>query len=261
MRFYENLSHIQENRLKQRAYYIPENSGAYTLLNGEWDFKYYKTDYEEESVITSWDKIPVPSCWQNLGYDTPMYVDNRYPYPVDPPYVPDKNPLGVYKKDFTVDNTDNLTYIVFEGVSSNLELYINDKYVGYSQGSHLQAEFDISNFVKEGKNTLIAKVRKWCSGSYLEDQDFFRCNGIFRDVYTLSRPQGHIKDIKITTNDNKILIDFEGEAKVSLYDNGKLLSSCDAVKNAAGGSKFPYTGSRRIRTPNGNCVAQCKHFF
>lgn len=155
-----------------------------------------------------------------------------YPYPIDAPYVPDENPMGIYKREFEINNISNCYYIVFEGVSSNLELYINDRYVGYSQGSHLQAEFDITDFVTEGTNIITAKVRKWCSGSYLEDQDFFRFNGIFRDVYILSRPQGHIRDIKITTDDNKILIDFEGEAKISLYDNKQLLSVCDADRNA-----------------------------
>lgn len=105
--------------------------------------------------------------------------------------------------------------------ASCLELYINDKYVGYSQGNHLQAEFDITNFVTAGVNTVTAKVRKWCSGSYLEDQDFFRFNGIFRDVYLLSRPKGHIRDINITTDENVINVIFEGTAKITLYDAKK----------------------------------------
>ena len=232
MRFYEDLNHISENRLPQRAYYIPENNGAYMLLNGEWNFKYYDADFKEEKDIKNWDVIPVPSCWQLHGYDTPHYVDSLYPYPVDIPYVPDENPMGIYMREFEIKNTENCHYIVFEGVSSNIELYINDKYVGYSQGSHLQAEFDITDFVNEGINKVLVKVRKWCSGSYLEDQDFFRFNGIFRDVYILSRPVGHIRDIKITTEANKILIDFDGSAKIYLYDGEKLLDSCDSNKTA-----------------------------
>lgn len=225
MRFYEELTHIKENRMPQRAYYIPENPGAYKLLNGEWDFKYYDADFKEEKEITKWDKIPVPSCWQLYGYDSPNYTNVNYPYPVDPPYVPDENPLGIYRKEFSLSDISGKVYIVFEGVSSNLQLYINNSYVGYSQGSHLQAEFDITPFVKEGTNEIIAKVHKWCSGSYLEDQDFFRFNGIFRDVYLLSRPENHIKDINITTDENKINILFEGSGKISLYYNDKLLSS------------------------------------
>ena len=232
MRFYEDLNHIKENRLPQRAYYIPENQGAYMVLNGEWNFKYYDADFKEEDVIDCWDKIPVPSCWQMFGYEDPNYTNSNYPYPVDMPYVPDKNPMGIYMREFEIKNKDNRHYIVFEGVSSNIELYINDKYVGYSQGSHLQAEFDITDFVNVGTNKILVKVRKWCSGSYLEDQDFFRFNGIFRDVYILSRPNGHIKDIKIITEDNKILVDFEGSAKVYLYDGEDLIGECEADKKA-----------------------------
>ena len=232
MRFYEDLNHIKENRLPQRAYYIPENKGAYMLLNGEWNFKYFDADFKEDKIIENWDKISVPSCWQMLGYDSPNYTSSNYPYPIDMPYVPDINPMGVYMREFEVSNMDNCHYIVFEGVSSNLELYINDKYVGYSQGSHLQAEFDITNFINKGINKVVVKVRKWCSGSYLEDQDFFRLNGIFRDVYILSRPKGHIKDIKIVTENDKIIVEFEGNSKICLYDGKKLIGECYADKKA-----------------------------
>ena len=100
MRFYEDLNHIQENRLSQRAYYIPENEGAYCLLNGNWNFRYYSADYLEEKNVAQWDTIPVPSCWQLHGYDRPNYANVRYPYPIDIPYVPDENPMGVYMRTF-----------------------------------------------------------------------------------------------------------------------------------------------------------------
>ena len=221
MRFYENPKFIHENRLPQRSYYIPKNDGAYKLLNGDWKFKYFEFDDEYNENIEKWDTIPVPSCWQMHGYDAPHYTNIHYPYPVDPPYVPDENPLGVYEREFEVENTDRKTYIVFEGVSSNLQLYINGKYVGFSQGSHLQSEFDISDFVKKGTNVIRVLVRKWCCFSYLEDQDFFRFNGIFRDVYLLSRPQGHIKDIQVKTEGNTVNIDFEGKAEVTLLGETK----------------------------------------
>ena len=231
MRKYENLNTISENREKQRSYYIPR--GGHTCLNGTWNFKYYDCDFEEGYLNKDWEEIPVPSCWQLVGYGNPNYANVAYPHPVDPPYVPTQNPMGVYMRTFEIFDITRDIYIVFEGVSSCVELFINDKYVGYSQGSHLQAEFDISSFVKEGENTVVAKVRKWCSGSYLEDQDFFRFNGIFRDVYLLSRPKGHIKDIHITTNDNIINIDFEGNAEISLYDKEKnLLATKKAEKSA-----------------------------
>ena len=232
MKHYEDLTHISENREPQRAYYIPENEGAYTLLNGEWNFKFYKRDYDEADVEMEWDKIPVPSCWQILGYENPNYANVRYPFPMDPPYVPSENPMGVYEREFEITDANRNTYIVFEGVSSCLELYINGKYVGYSQGTHLQAEFDITQFVAPGKNTVTAKVRKWCSGSYMEDQDMFRFSGIFRDVYLLSRPKGHIRDIDIKTDGNKILVAFDGKAEITLTDNGTVLASGDFEKIA-----------------------------
>ncbi|MBE7021230.1 MAG: glycoside hydrolase family 2 [Ruminococcaceae bacterium] len=228
MRFYEDLNNICENRMPQRSFYIPENENAYKLLNGNWQFKYYEADCDEEKEITEWDTISVPSCWQLKGYGSPNYANVNYPYPVDPPYVPDKNPLGIYKREFEIKELDRCYYIIFEGVSSDLQLFINDNYVGYTQGSHLQAEFDITKYVKSGVNTVVCKVHKWCAGSYMEDQDFFRFNGIFRDVYILNRPHGHIKDIKIETEGNKILINFEGNAEISLLDGecliGKLVS-------------------------------------
>ena len=195
MRKYENPEYISENRLPQRAYYIPN---GYTTLNGIWKFKFFECDYEEGYVEKEWGTIDVPSCWQTRGFEKPNYTNVAFPYPCDPPFVPDRNPMGVYQREFVVDDTERLTYIVFEGVSSCLELYVNDAYAGYSQGSHLQSEFDITKFVVKGINTVTAKVRKWCSGSYIEDQDSFRFNGIFRDVYILSRPRGHVRDITPT---------------------------------------------------------------
>lgn len=235
MRYYENLAKTSENRLPQRSYYIPENDGAYTLLNGKWRFHYYTRDVDVEQNITQWDEIEVPSCWQSLGYENPNYCNVEYPYPIDPPYAPDENPCGVYEREFEIENTDNKTYFVFEGVASSGKLFINGKYVGFTMGNHLQAEFDITEFVKRGTNTVRVEVLKWTLGSYLEDQDFFRFNGIFRDVYILSRPHGHIVDIDIHTENNEdIIIEFDGSADIELYDNGKLLDK----KSANGSAVF-----------------------
>lgn len=233
MRKYEDLHFFCENRMPQRSYYIPKNDGGYTSLNGEWNFKYYERDFEADYIEKQWDKITVPSCWQAVGYGKPNYANIDYPYPVDPPHVPAENPMGIYERTFEISDTGRNTYIVFEGVSSCLELYINGVYAGYSQGSHLQAEFDITKLVKKGENTVTAYVRKWCSGSYLEDQDCFRFNGIFRDVYILSRPEGHIKDIKIITCGNVIKADFEGSADIKLLDaQGTVLADGHAENTA-----------------------------
>lgn len=234
MRYYEDLSKTSENRLPQRSYYIPENKGAYTLLNGKWRFHYYTRDIDVEQNITEWDEIDVPSCWQSLGYENPNYTNVEYPYPVDPPYVPDDNPCGVYEREFEITNTDNRTYFVMEGVASSGKVTVNGKYVGFTMGNHLQAEFDITDFVVKGTNTVRVDVLKWTLGSYLEDQDFFRFNGIFRDVYLLSRPVGHIVDIDIHTENNKIIVKFDGEADIELYDNGIKLDE----KHAKGDAVF-----------------------
>ena len=228
MRNYENPEFLQENRLPQRAYYIPENEGAKIDLNGVWDFAFYDRDYQEQPSRQG--KIDVPSCWQCRGYELPYYTNYVYPFPVDPPYVPTENPMGVYARSFTVEDTTKEYYMVFEGVTSNLELFINGQYVGYSEGSRLQAEFCITPYLHRGENEILVKVRKWCSGSYLEDQDCFRYNGIFRDVYALKRPKGHIVDIDIRTEGSAIRVDFEGEAEVQLLDaQNRVL----AVQNAA----------------------------
>lgn len=227
MRKYENLQCIQENRLKQRAYYIPENEGAMIPLNGVWDFDFYKRDFDDAPTASG--EIDVPSCWQCRGYGMDGYTNVNYPFPVEPPYVPNENPMGVYKREFEIADSSRKHYVVFEGVATNVELFVNGTYVGYSQGSRLQAEFDISDYVQAGTNHILAKVRKWCSGNYLEDQDCFRYNGIFRDVYILSRPEGHVRDIDIVTEGDSVHVKFEGKAEVCLYDmEGKLIDKKDA---------------------------------
>jgi len=232
MRYYENLLKTSENRLPQRSHYIPENKGAYTLLNGKWRFHYYNRDIDIEEKISDWDIIDVPSCWQSLGYENPNYTNTEYPYPIDPPYAPDANPCGVYEREFEIVNTDNRTYFVLEGVSSAGKVIVNGNYVGFTTGSHLQAEFDITDFVKLGTNTVRVEVVKWSVGSYLEDQDFFRFNGIFRDVYVLSRPEGHIVDIDIHTENNDIIVKFDGKAKIELFDNGKKIGEVESEGEA-----------------------------
>ena len=205
--------------MKPRAHYIPYDTAAkalagvksdsefYTLLNGEWDFKYFSRDIDCPDKIDNWDKTPVPSCWQMHGYEKPYYTNVNYPYAVNPPYVPDDNPLGVYRRTVNISKQDaeRENYIVFEGVAPCFELFINGEYVGFSTVSHSTSEFKIS--LSEGENEILVKVYKWCVGSYLEDQDFFRNNGIFRDVYLLSRNKGHLFDIEIGFDSKGIYCD------------------------------------------------------
>ena len=233
MRSYENLTKTSENRLPQRAYYIPGGRSQYNLLNGDWKFAYFKRDIDVPEKICEWDTIKVPSCWQILGYENPNYTNINYPYPCDPPFVPDDNPCGVYEREFDVKEKWGRFYFVLEGVSSCAYVYVNDNYVGFTQGSHLQAEFDITDFVTAGKNTIRVKVLKWCCGSYLEDQDCFRFNGIFRDCYILQRPEGHIVDAVVNAKDNKVTVKLSANADVSLYDaEGKLLGEVKDTANA-----------------------------
>ena len=234
IRYYENIYKTSENRMPARSYYIPAGIAEYTLLNGEWDFAYFARDIDVPEDIQKWDTIPVPSCWQLFGYENPNYTNINFPYPVDPPFVPDDNPCGVYRRTFDVDKKWGRMYLVFEGVCSCASLFINGTYVGFTQGSHLQAEFDITDYVVEGSNTVIVKVLKWCCGSYLESQDMFRFNGIFRDVYILQRPNEHLYDIEMFSNDNTIHVKTDKPADITIYTETTLLTS---VKNEA---EFSY---------------------
>lgn len=226
MRRYENPEFLHEGTMPPRAHYIPyaslsaalagdpAGSEYYTLLSGEWDFRYFERDIDCPEVIDSWDKVPVPSCWQSTGYEKPCYSNVKYPYPCDPPYVPDDNPLGVYRRTILCDSkmAKRENYIVFEGVAPCVELFLNGKYVGFSCVSHSPSEFKLD--LCEGENEIIAKVYKWCAGSYLEDQDFFRNNGIFRDVYLLSRPVGHLHDVELWYDDKSV----SASHSFTLYD-------------------------------------------
>ena len=230
MRDYEQPERLSENREAPRSCYIPyqsleaalcgdkRRSDYYISLNGSWEFAYFDRDIDVPEEIIFRDTIEVPSNWQLHGYDKPAYTNVNYPYPVDPPFVPDDNPCGVYRLRFCMDKAqaERETYIVFEGVSSCLYLYVNGKYAGFSQGSHLPSEFNITEFLKGGENLLTVKVLKWCAFSYLEDQDFLRLSGIFRDVYLLLREPGHIRDISVSADARTISV--EGCDSYKIFD-------------------------------------------
>ena len=225
MRYYENPQKTSENRCPSRSCYIPGGAAQRLLLNGDWDFAFFERDVDVPEQIENWASIPVPSCWQLQGYENPNYSNINYPYPCDPPYVPDDNPCGVYRREFTLEEKWGRVYFVLEGVSSCATLTVNGRYVGFTQGSHLFAEFDITDYVNQGVNTVQVKVHKWCCGSYLEDQDFFRYSGIFRDVYILQRPEGHIWDVEMIPNDRAVTVKLDGPAQVRIFGGGELLAS------------------------------------
>ena len=226
-RYHEDLTNLHINTLPPRAYFIPyatldtalsgdRNRSEYMLiLSGEWDFKYYNSfedlyniEIDDKSLYEDNVKVEVPQCFQlyDIGvFDKPLYSNLYYPFQVDPPFVPDENPCGLYTKKFTVteEMIDRKSIITFEGVASCFYLFINNKFVGYSQVSHSTSEFDISEFVTLGENEIKVLVLKWCDGSYLEDQDHFRLSGIFREVYILSRNKNYLKDIEIRQSFNE----------------------------------------------------------
>jgi hypothetical protein len=216
MRRYENPEKTSEGRMPARSWYIPEGEGVYTPLNGTWRFAFFQNG-DVVQDIDHWENTEVPSCWQAKGYEPPNYTNINYPFPCDPPFVPNINPVGVYERDFEVQD-ERRHYIVLEGAGSCAELYLNESYVGFTQGSHLESEFDVTALVKKGTNTLRIYVRKWCCGSYLEDQDCVRYSGLFRDVYLLSRPEGHIFDVAVQTEGDTLNVRADRPCLISLYD-------------------------------------------
>ena len=214
-KYWENPHVLHIGCEKPRAYFIPYEdelkahkglrgeSEFFRSLNGNWKFKYHDSIckvedgfYFESFDAGAWDSIPVPSNWQMHGYDRPNYTNVNYPYPCDPPYVPNDNPAGIYIRDFHMQMREGKEYyMVFEGVDSCFYLWVNGAFAGYSQVSHMTSEFKVTGLLRPGKNRIAVMVLKWCDGSYLEDQDMWRLSGIFRDVYILERDNTHISDI------------------------------------------------------------------
>ena len=253
-RYYENLSVLHENTMPARAYYIPaskrmdnlvehrDESDRMQLLNGNWKFQYFNSIYDvQESFFEKnydteeFDEIQVPSVWQMAGYDMHQYTNIRYPFPFDPPYVPQDIPCGAYAHTFVYHKDENApkAFLNFEGVDSCFYVWINGSYVGYSQVSHMTSEFDITDLLQDGENSIAVLVMKWCDGSYLEDQDKFRMSGIFRDVYILKRPEQAISDYHVKTKIEDMLAKVEldmkfyspAEVKISIEDkNGAVVA-------------------------------------
>lgn len=219
-RFYENLKVLHDGTMPPRSYYVPdskrmddpverrEESGRMQCLNGNWKFRYYESIYDVREAFyavgydtSDFDKVKVPGVWQMAGYDTHQYSNFRYPFPFDPPYVPHDVPCGAYVHHFVYRKDENApkAYLNFEGVDSCFYVWLNERYIGYSQVSHATSEFDVTQALVEGENTIAVLVLKWCDGSYLEDQDKFRMSGIFRDVYLLKRPEKGVRDYRVKT--------------------------------------------------------------
>ncbi len=254
MHDFENPQLLHTGRMEAHAYYTPytdrenaergvrEASPYFASLNGNWRFRYFGSylDLPEDIANADFDSadiLPVPSNWQMYGYDVPQYVNVTYPIPLDPPYVPKENPVGVYMTDFVLpqDFAGRETHIVFEGVDSFYYLYLNGRRIGFSKVPHLASEFDLTPYLKDGENRLVVAVYKWSDGTYLEDQDYIRVSGIFRDVYLVSRAKARVEDYFVKTglvNDYKdgtlsceVKTVGTPNIRYSLYDGDALLAT------------------------------------
>lgn len=278
-RHYEDLKIMHENTMPSRAYYMPAShdmgplvedrfsSDRVICMNGTWEFQYFNSiyDLQEKFYEQGYDcsrftQVEVPGVWQNYGYDSHQYTNVRYPIPLDPPYVPQENPCGAYVRKFYYEIPEEAprAYLNFEGVDSCFYVWVNGKYVGYSQVSHATSEFDVTEVLKNGENTLAVLVLKWCDGTYLEDQDKFRMSGIFRDVYFVNRPENVVYDYFTTTEIQEeqavitVKASYQGKAvptKLTLYDaEHKEIASQVFQENI--GTVYTHKAAILVKEPN-----------
>ena len=217
--------------MPHRSYYIPfakndtlgekygiidrHTSSRFHSLDGEWQIGEHDRIDAVRIDEELFGVIDVPSCVQMRGYDGIQYLNTRYPIPFIPPFVPKKNPTWHYRRHFDISKNPNMRYYLnFEGVDSAFYLYVNGTKCGYSQIAHATSEFDITDKLTDGENVVDVVVLKWCASTYLECQDKFRFSGIFRSVYILERPVGHITDYKIETelDGNDGILNFINES-------------------------------------------------
>jgi len=212
---YRDFEMYEQNKRAPRAYFVPYSdaeklretpasrqryeSGLVTVLSGAWDFRYYADaadlPRELDTQVLDFDEIQVPSTWQRTGYEPPVYLNVRYEFEDFPPALPEKLSVGVYRKRFNLEQIDNKNFIIsFLGVIPCVDLYCNGYHVGYSEGAHNTAEFDLSGVVRAGENEIVAVVYKWSTATFLECQDMFRENGIFRDVLLYTLPRAYLND-------------------------------------------------------------------
>ncbi len=218
---WEDPTYIARNKLPARATSYSFKSDKDALdgnrensrmisLNGTWKFNYVGNSADRpvdfyKSDVSDWDEIEVPSCWEIKGYGDPIYKNIGYNFTPNPPYIPRDNPVGSYVKTFEIPEEWNDQKIIlhFGGVSSAMYVWVNEQKVGYSQGSRLPAEFDITNFVKSGENKVAVEVYRWSDGFYLEDQDHWRLSGLHREVMLLAQPEVAIEDFFVRTRLDK----------------------------------------------------------
>ncbi|MCD7828124.1 MAG: hypothetical protein LUG85_06280 [Clostridiales bacterium] len=236
---YRNFKIFRDNITEPRAYFIPfktlekaantdvrrerYDSDMVTCLSGRWDFKFYphcgKIPTELDTTHVKFDEVDVPSTWQRTGYQEPVYLNCPYEFKTMFPTLPEDMPAAIYRKTFTAD-TEGVHILTFLGAATNIEVYLNGKYVGYSEGTHNSAEFNVSDFLVDGENELVVLSFKWCCGSFLEAQDMFRENGIFRDILLTSYDSSYIYDYAVKYAKNGDKYDVTCDVDVPAYSEG-----------------------------------------
>jgi len=275
----ENPALQEINRLAPRSAVVPadkpgvfyrnkEDSTRLTLLNGACLFAFRPEDvlseFEKPSYDDScWDQTEIPSMWQYKGYDKPRYPNVRYCFPFDPPYIHKENPVGYYRRRFTLEDISAHTFLYFGGVDNAFYVWLNGEFVGFSKGSRLAAEFDVSSLVKKGENLLAVKVFTYSDASYLENQDMLLTNGIFRDVYLLSMKETYLWDYRVTTTPDSITVKTTlkgdtADVRVELVLDGMR----GEIKGAAGTYTFTITNPKLWNAEEPNlytlCIKVCK---
>lgn len=225
----------QINRLNNHGAGFPvDKNGAFKTrcLNGDWNFKYFISTTLLTDKIDSWDKIAVPSNWQLQGYGKPIYTNIRYPYaistnPFTLPRINEKqNSCGVYMRTFLVEDLNDNVHINF-AANSAAELYVNGEFAGYSEDSFDYQEYDITRFVKKGENEVRIIVYRYCTGSYLEDQDMWRISGLFRDVLLIFEPKKRLSDIYARADFNADFSEAEFNADITVSADGEHIEDGD----------------------------------
>ncbi|TDC57897.1 DUF4981 domain-containing protein [Micromonospora sp. KC207] len=260
MRYFEDFS-PGYGRLAPRA--VLTSDAARLDLSGDWAFRYSATGLDEPDGFelpgfddAGWDRLAVPSHWQLHGYGKPVYLNISYPIPVDPPFVPDENPTGDYRRVFDLAESWAQTPAVvrFEGVESCARVWLNGVELGVTMGSRLASEFDVSAMLRPGRNVLAMRVHQFSSGTYLEDQDTWRLSGIFREVTLLARPAGGIRDVFVhadydaSSGGGRLRIDVDAQAPVTVSIPGlgltgapvESLSTFDTVRPWSAEDPFLY---------------------
>ena len=233
--YHEDPNTLHVGTAPIRSYYMPQaaknagEEGTRVLdLCGPWAFRYFDSLLDatdsEGNLLDCDTTIQVPSCWQMVGFGQNMYTNIRFPIPVDPPYVPQENPCGIYRRGMYLEKkkANSRYFLNFEGVDSCFYLWVNGQFTGYSQVSHSTSEFEITHMLQDGFNDFTVLVLQWCDGSYLEDQDKLRMSGIFRDVYILERPAAFLRDFFVKESFNEdfshavLTVELESEGQIDL---------------------------------------------